>query len=316
MVCYATSPIMAVTLIISVLTLAHVANAFQFRLTSPKVHSCIAQKPYQIASSSKPTNSIYFPLQLIKPGPLRSTSSPFDEELSSTENGEPENIINVAALPYRGKIQEFARDELAIFVIDMSMPGVTHRIAAVKGVVKEIQPRGKVAVVGCLQGGAKVYLSPTSSILTAKRSLSRLNKSVKGNVAAGIDLSVELAQQALLVGDSTHVTVAILADGKGHGLRSVTSDCDENGDAEICDIELMLSAQSLADKCRDLRRVGRGVDTVLIDTEMLNPNQEWSTEGATLARTCEASYYHAPKIQSNELLRILMETKFGMDEGI
>jgi len=76
----------------------------------------------------------------------------------------------------------FSVGELTIFVMDMSMPGVTARIKSLKSAITTIQPKGKVAVIGCLHGDAKVFLEPTSSILTAVRNLKTLSKSVMGNI--------------------------------------------------------------------------------------------------------------------------------------
>lgn len=206
---------------------------------------------------------------------------------------------------------DFSVGELTIFVVDMSMPGVTARIKSLKSAITNIQPKGKVAVIGCLHGDAKVFLEPTSSVLTAVRNLKTLSKSVMGNISKGMHLSLDMAEKSLLASECGHVSIAILADGKAHGLRAGPL-CDSDI-IPICDLELLEEAELMASKRDALIAAGYKLHTVVVDTETLDNEHEWSPEGARLAATSHASYYHAPNLDGRKLLDILKEVKFSLD---
>lgn len=201
----------------------------------------------------------------------------------------------------------FGKGELVIFVVDMSMPGAAARIQSVNSAVHSILPYGKVSVVGCMQGNAKVVLKPTSSVLAASRHGLRMKRSVMGNVAAGIRLSQDMANDALLSGDAQHVTVAVVADGKAHGLRrSGGATCND----DLCDVELLESAWNIAEQKRTLQAMGLQLDTVVVDTASAASRfEEWSAEGMSLATATNADYYHAARLTGKELMKILMNVK-------
>ena len=206
---------------------------------------------------------------------------------------------------------DFSVGELTIFVVDMSMPGVTARIKSLKSAITNIQPKGKVAVIGCLHGDAKVFLEPTSSVLTAVRNLKTLSKSVMGNISKGMHLSLDMAEKSLLASECGHVSIAILADGKAHGLRAGPI-CDSDI-IPICDLELLEEAELMASKRDALIAAGYKLHTVVVDTETLDVDHEWSPEGARLAATSHASYYHAPNLDGRKLLDILKEVKYSIE---
>ena len=206
---------------------------------------------------------------------------------------------------------DFSVGELTIFVVDMSMPGVTARIKSLKTAIHTIQPKGKVAVIGCLHGDAKVFLEPTSSVLTAVRNLKTLSKSVMGNISKGMHLSLDMAEKSLRASECDHVSIAILADGKAHGLRAGPQ-CDSDI-IPICDLELLEEAELMASKRDALIAAGYKLHTVVVDTETLDSDHEWSPEGARLAATSHASYYHTPNLDGRKLLDILVEVKHSID---
>jgi len=205
---------------------------------------------------------------------------------------------------------DFSVGELTIFVVDMSMPGVTARIKSLKTAIHTIQPKGKVAVIGCLHGDAKVFLEPTSSVLTAVRNLKTLSKSVMGNISKGMHLSLDMAEKSLRASECDHVSIAILADGKAHGLRAGPQ-CDSDI-IPICDLELLEEAELMASKRDALIAAGYKLHTVVVDTETLDSDHEWSPEGARLAATSHASYYHTPNLDGRKLLDILVEVKHSI----
>lgn len=235
------------------------------------------------------------------------SSNTLDKELlknSEYDGNMDETFINVP-----NESNDFAKGELTIFVLDMSMPGVEQRIRSIKSAVTSIQPRGKVAVVGCLYGAAHVYLQPTSSVISATRSLKVLRKSVMGNISKGMKLSIDIAEKSLLAGECDHVSIAILADGRAHGLRGGPTTCDDY--IPICDLELLEEAEVMARRREHLLQAGYKLHATVVDTEILRENLEWSPEGARLATSSHASYYHAPKLNGRKLMSILNDVKFN-----
>lgn len=235
------------------------------------------------------------------------SSNTIDTELTGYDNTkllDGSTFIQEPVMP-----QDFSKGELTIFVLDMSMPGVDQRIRSIKSAVTSIQPRGKVAVIGCLRSEAYVYLEPTSSILTATRSLKNLKKSVMGKISRGMQLSLDIAEKSLKAGECSHVSIAILADGRAHGLRAGPTSCDDF--IPICDLELLEEAEMLAKKRDMLIESGYKLHATVVDTEILGDSLEWSPEGARLAASSHASYYHAPHLDGRKLLRILNDVKFN-----
>jgi Mg-chelatase subunit ChlD len=153
---------------------------------------------------------------------------------------------------------------LTIFVIDLSMPGDVNRITSVRGAAATLLPKEKVSVIGCYRGGAEVKLAPTTSSIQSMRALSRLQRSVMGNLAAGIELAIQTAEEEIKKSGISTITVAILADGRAHGLRSGPSTCPPE---DICDIELLLSASLLATKKSEYKQKDINLSTIVIDTE-------------------------------------------------
>ena len=192
---------------------------------------------------------------------------------------------------------------LMVFVVDTSMPNGPKRIAAVKGSIATLLPKTKVAVVSCFGDEAELTLEPTSSFISACRKLMTMQKSVMGNLGAGLDLAVKTSEDALRSGVADRVIMAVVADGKAHGLLTGTSDCEV--EADVCDLELMNSAVAIQTKTKELEELGYKMKTVIVDTEAgrMVKDKEWSEEGAKLASLTGADYYHLPDLTDTALLR-------------
>ena len=200
---------------------------------------------------------------------------------------------------------------LMVFVVDTSMPGGPKRIAAVKGTISTLLPKTKVAVVSCFGDEAELTLEPTSSFISACRKLMTMQKSVMGNLGAGLDLALKSSEDALKNGVADRVIMAVIADGKAHGLLTGTSNCEVEVAAEVCDLELMNSAVAIQMKTKELEVAGLKLRTVIVDTEAgrIVNDLEWSEEGAKLASVTGADYYHLPELTDTDLLSILAEVQ-------
>ena len=198
-----------------------------------------------------------------------------------------------------------------VFVVDTSMPGGPKRIAAVKGTISTLLPKTKVAVVSCFGDEAELTLEPTSSFISACRKLMTMQKSVMGNLGAGLDLALKSSEDALKNGVADRVIMAVIADGKAHGLLTGTSNCEVEVAAEVCDLELMNSAVAIQMKTKELEVAGLKLRTVIVDTEAgrIVNDLEWSEEGAKLASVTGADYYHLPELTDTDLLSILAEVQ-------
>jgi Mg-chelatase subunit ChlD len=223
---------------------------------------------------------------------LTSSSTPLAVEDASVMNQGTANTV--------AKIQT----TLMVFVVDTSMPGGSKRIAAVKGTISTLLPKTKVAVISCFGDEAEMTLEPTSSFITACRKLMNLKGSVMGNLGAGLNLALRTSEDALKNSLADRVIMAVIADGKAHGLMTGTSDCEVEL-AEVCDLELMTSAVAIQIKAKELELSGMNLKSVIVDTEAgrIVNGAEWSEEGARLASVTGADYYHLPELMDTDLLR-------------
>ena len=222
-----------------------------------------------------------------------STSIPFSTESAG-------NIKKIVAIvPLKTEVN------LMVFVVDTSMPGGPKRISAVKGTISTLLPKTKVSVISCFGDEAEVTLEPTSSFISANRKLMTMQKSVMGNLGAGLSLALKTSEKALRDGAADRVIMAVVADGKAHGLLTGTSDCEDEPEADVCDLELMTSAVALQKMTKELAVAGLKLRTVVVDTEAGKRvvDSEWSEEGAKLASVTGADYYHLPELTDTDLLR-------------
>eukprot|EP01038_Epipyxis_sp_PR26KG_P005297 gene5297-7359_t len=230
---------------------------------------------------------------------------------------EPNKIASVTDIRRVNKINtyniqpynnEWARYGLVIFVIDSSMPRGSKRIEAVQRAVVSIVPQGKVSVISCFEGKAEVVLRPTSSVVECNRELSDLTKSIMGNLGEGLKKAMIIADEALTTKIASRVTVAVLTDGKAHGILSSSSaGCDWK---DQCDVELYEAASQVKEKSNKLKEAGYSVNTVLIDTEHLSdssltPTVSEVSEG--FATVSGSKFYHVPSLNDDSLLEILSE---------
>lgn len=216
----------------------------------------------------------------------------------------PDNSLNTN--PYQDNFEPSAykaSNPLVIFVVDTSAPGGGQRIEAVKVAVVKLLPATRVSVIACSYNYAETILEPTSSLISAARKLNGLGKSVKGNLAAGIMLSIAEAKKQLLL-EADSVLVTILADGNAHGLIAGSHGCDLDEEAlhAPCDNDLYDSAMALAtESLLQLNQNRKVLTTVLIDTA--KASGEANDSGVRLSKACQADYFLVPQLGGDELTK-------------
>jgi Mg-chelatase subunit ChlD len=128
-----------------------------------------------------------------------------------------------------------------------------------------------------------------------------------GNVGAGLTKALEVANKSLLSGYANYATIAVLVDGKAHGLiSSGSADCEWK---DSCDFELYEAAVSVTARSKELLELGLDLQTIIIDTEHLKGDTEWSEDSLSLATISSARYYHAPTLNDDILLRFIFSIK-------
>lgn len=207
------------------------------------------------------------------------------------------------------------KEDLVVFVIDEGNPRGQRRIDALKGSIAGIIPNGRVSVVSCFYGDATVSLKPTSSVLESNRALASMKPSAMGNLAAGMTKALGVVDAALLSGRTKRATIAIIVDGKAHGLRSGPADC---GPSDICDMDILFAATDIVNKANSLamdplpegvpEQKRQSLKTVVVDTEF-GKNIVHRPDGVTTSDThvfsdaIGAKYFHEPSLDGNSLLR-------------
>jgi Mg-chelatase subunit ChlD len=212
-----------------------------------------------------------------------------------------------------------SQNSLIIFVVDCSMPMSSTRIDAVKGSALDIMPKVKAAVISCYQHGAEITMEPTSSAILARRRLLQLKKSVKGNLGHGIAMATSMIKSSFEDGVND-VTLAIIADGKAHGLLAETAvrPC-EDFLSDMCDVELQEDAKYLSELIENIKASKLNLRTVVIDTEKRDQDCEEDftgddcevpfellAQGARFAKSVKSEYFHTPDITPQQLSQILM----------
>jgi magnesium chelatase subunit D len=180
-------------------------------------------------------------------------------------------------------------DTTTVFIVDASGSAALHRLAEAKGAVELLLAdcyvrRDRVAMIAFRGTTAELILSPTRSLVRAKRSLAALPGGGGTPLAAAIDSARDITQSLQRQG-CTPVLV-FLTDGKGNIAR-------DGSPGRALAIEQSLSAaQGLAQfKARSL----------LIDT-----SREPQTQAQVLAQAMGAQYLPLPYADAAMMSRAVM----------
>ncbi|HVO46491.1 MAG TPA: magnesium chelatase subunit D [Steroidobacteraceae bacterium] len=175
-----------------------------------------------------------------------------------------------------------------LFVVDASGSQALHRLAEAKGAVELLLAecyvrRDRVGLIAFRGEGAELLLSPTRSLLRARRCLASLPGGGGTPLSRGIEAATQLAESVRRSGDTPQVVV--MTDGRANVSHSGRH--DRNAARE--------DALSAARRCR-----ATGIGCVLVDTGP-RPSQE----AQTLAQTLGGRYVPLPHADAHSLARIV-----------
>jgi magnesium chelatase subunit D len=178
------------------------------------------------------------------------------------------------------------RGTTTVFVVDASGSTALQRLNEAKGAVELLLAdcyvrRDRVALVSFRGRGAEMLLSPTRSLVAARRALGALPGGGGSPVAAGLEMAARLVTALARSGDDTQVVV--LTDGRANLTRD-----GRPGRAEAAS-----EAQALA---RQLGQVA--TQCVLIDTAMRPDPAARALAEAMQARYCPMPFARAQAIRA------------------
>lgn len=171
-----------------------------------------------------------------------------------------------------------------IFVVDASGSAALHRLAETKGAVELLLAecyvrRDCVAVLGFRNRDAELLLSPTRSLVRAKRSLAGLRAGGGTPLASALDVTLSLADSIRRRGDTP--VVVVLSDGRANVAR------DGSRGRELAERDAMQAAAAF--------RAGR-YTSLFIDTSV-----QPAPVGRRIAQQLGARYLALPHADSAAL---------------
>ena len=173
-----------------------------------------------------------------------------------------------------------------IFAVDASGSSALHRLAEAKGAIELLLAscyvrRDRVALVAFRGQGAELLLPPTRSLVRAKRSLASLPGGGGTPLAAGIDVSLLLADAVQRRGGTP--TLVLLTDGRANVAR------DGQGGRARANEEALVAARLV--RAADIR-------ALLVDT---SPHPQ--PKARELAEAMGATYLPVPSADARVLSR-------------
>jgi len=175
-----------------------------------------------------------------------------------------------------------------IFAVDASGSSALHRLAEAKGAVELLLAscyvrRDRVALVAFRGQGAEVLLPPTRSLVRAKRTLASLPGGGGTPLAAGIDLSLLLADGVQRRGGTP--TLVVLTDGRANVARDGQGGRAKAGEEALAAARLVRAA---------------GVRALLVDT---SPHPQ--AKAQELAAAMGATYLPLPYADATRLSAVV-----------
>jgi magnesium chelatase subunit D len=201
---------------------------------------------------------------------------------ASATQKQPTIIVRRSDL--RVQRRQSQRGTTTIFVVDASGSQAMHRLGETKGAVEALLAqcyvrRDKVAVIGFRGSAAQLLLSPTRSLVRARRQLAGLPGGGGTPLAAGLEAAAELATAVLRAGSTPWVVV--LTDAKANIAR------DGTPGRNAAWADALSSAQALR---------ATGASTVVIDT-----SAQPSTAARALSHALLGRYVPLPRADAAAL---------------
>ena len=210
------------------------------------------------------------------------TAAPWQALRRQAREDAPRLIIHPSDI--RLKRYEERSDRLVIFAVDASGSAAMARMAEAKGAVEcmlaqAYAKRDQVALIGFRGNSAEILLSPTRSLVQAKKQLSGLPGGGGTPLASGLQAALQMAELGRVRGSSP--ALAILTDGRANvALGGVPGRAQAREDAQA-----MSHAVAL-----------QGLKSVVIDTAN-RPGKE----GAELAGWLNGDYLPLPRADARTI---------------
>jgi len=209
--------------------------------------------------------------------------------------GRPVDSVHPALKPLRIRRDDFRvtryeqrRQTTTLFVVDASGSSALHRLAEAKGAVELLLAecyvrRDQVALIAFRGTTAELLLSPTRSLVKAKRCLAALPGGGGTPLAAAIDASVNLGDRIRRNGATP--IVVVLTDGRANIARDGTPG-RSRGEADALDAAKRFGSS--------------GLHGLFVDT---SPRGQSCAQ--QLAAAMSARYFALPNANSASLVRAI-----------
>lgn len=175
-----------------------------------------------------------------------------------------------------------------VFVVDASGSAALHRLAEAKGAIELLLAecyvrRDRVAMISFRGSDARLALSPTRSLVRAKRELAGMPGGGGTPLAAGLDLATQVVQQLKQAGETP--VVVIMTDGKANIAR--------NGEA------------SRAAATEDAHNAARQLAATNVKCLFIDTAPRARPQARELAAAMQASYLPLPSGNTNSLPELI-----------
>ncbi|MEO1171939.1 MAG: VWA domain-containing protein, partial [Myxococcota bacterium] len=186
--------------------------------------------------------------------------------------------LEVRAEDFRVHRYQERTETVTIFAVDASGSSALQRLAEAKGAVEQVLAdcyvrRDEVAMITFRDAGASLVLPPTKSLLRAKRTLAGVPGGGATPLAAGIELALQMAEDALRRGKSP--VLVFMTDGGANVARDGSRGRAE-GDA-------------------DAKRVARAVRAAGLPTLFVDIGPRPRSRAREVADAMAARYLHLPR---------------------
>ena len=148
------------------------------------------------------------------------TAAPFQKERSKTKTNDIAFVVKSADL--MKKIRVRRASNLVLFLVDASWSmAVAERMTATKGAIVSLltdayQRRDRVGLIVFQKDRATLVLSPTNSVMLAKKALSDIPVGGKTPLSAGLQMAYDVLRREKILHPDVMPLLIILTDGAGN----------------------------------------------------------------------------------------------------
>ena len=148
------------------------------------------------------------------------TAAPFQKERSKTKPNDIAFVVKSADL--MKKIRVRRASNLVLFLVDASWSmAVAERMTATKGAIVSLltdayQRRDRVGLIVFQKDRATLVLSPTNSVMLAKKALSDIPVGGKTPLSAGLQMAYDVLRREKILHPDVMPLLIILTDGAGN----------------------------------------------------------------------------------------------------